>query len=259
MEHVNKEIGRIEGCETVEELRTTLQSIVEAHGFASFAFVDSSPPGTGNPLVIATNPEAWDRDYRSNNFIAVDPVLPVARRTNTPFDWLVVPLPKRLGRKKPGALKTMEAARDHGFTNGLVIPFHYTDDLGRSYSSVCTFFWKDKLQQFSVVLSEERIALHIILLYWAQRAIDLVAKAQNKPSRFLDADGNPLRDISLTDREVDVLSWAGRGKTVSETADILFLSEDTVETHIRHAMHKLGASNKTHAVVKAIYLGLIDA
>jgi LuxR family quorum sensing-dependent transcriptional regulator len=43
-----------------------------------------------------------------------------------------------------------------------------------------------------------------------------------------------------------------------DTADILTLSEETVKTHIRNALTKLGANNKTHGVAKAIYLGLID-
>ena len=62
----------------------------------------------------------------------------------------------------------------------------------------------------------------------------------------------------MTDRERDVLSWAARGKSVLDTADILILSEDTVKTHIRNALTKLGANNKTHGVTKAIYLGLIS-
>jgi DNA-binding CsgD family transcriptional regulator len=61
----------------------------------------------------------------------------------------------------------------------------------------------------------------------------------------------------LTDRERDVLSWAGRGKSVLDTAEILKLSEDTVKSHIRNALKKLDATNKTHAVTKAIYLNLI--
>ncbi len=55
-----------------------------------------------------------------------------------------------------------------------------------------------------------------------------------------------------------MLSWAARGKTAHDTSDILSLSEDTVKTHIRNALHKLDATNKTHGVTKAIYLGLID-
>jgi DNA-binding CsgD family transcriptional regulator len=255
---IEEAIASIERCETLDELSRTLQTVIEARGFASFAFIDTSVPGKDAPLVIATNPEAWDREYRSNGFVHVDPVLPMARRMNVPFHWQNVPMPERLGRKKPGALRTMEAARDHGFTNGLVIPFHYLDDLGRAFSSVCTFFWKDRITQFVSMFNHQRLELHVILLYWAQRAVEIEAKNRNRPSRFLDADGQPLRQVALTDRERDVLSWAGRGKTVSDTAEILTLSEETIDTHMRHAMHKLGANNKTHAVVKAIYLGLID-
>ncbi len=51
----------------------------------------------------------------------------------------------------------------------------------------------------------------------------------------------PLVEVSLTDRERDVLAWAAHGKTVPETAIILSVSEDTVVTHMRNAMRKLGS------------------
>lgn len=258
MRGVEEAIAAIERCETLDELTRALQTAIEARGFSHFAFIDTSVAGSDDPTLIATVPPAWEREYRSGGFVHVDPMLSVARRTNIPFHWWTVPLPKQLGRRRPGAIKTMDAARDHGFTDGLVIPFHYLDDLGRAFSSVCTFFWKDRVTQFISMFKEERLALHIMLLYWAQRAVEIEAKNRSRPSRFLDADGNPLRAVALTDRERDVLSWASRGKTVPETADILTVSEDTIDTHMRHAMHKLGANNKTHAVVKAIYLGLID-
>lgn len=258
MRNVEQPIASIERCESIESLKATLQRIIEDRGFMSFAFLDMSVPGIDDPLVIDTHPEAWTREYRSGGFVHVDPMLPVARRTNTPFDWDSVPLPKPTGRRKPGAIKTMEAARDHGFTNGLVIPFHYIDQLGRQYSSVCTFFWSDRPKRFVSMLRQERFALHVILLYWAQKAIDLSTKARHKPSRFLDSAGLPMLRGSITDRERDVLSWAGRGKSQDDTAAILRLSTNTVETHVRNAIEKLGANNKTHAVAKAIYFGLID-
>jgi len=76
---IEEGIAAIERCETLDGLTRALQSIIEARGFASFAFIDTSVPGKDAPLVIATNPEAWDREYRSNGFVHVDPVLPVAR------------------------------------------------------------------------------------------------------------------------------------------------------------------------------------
>jgi DNA-binding CsgD family transcriptional regulator len=96
------------------------------------------------------------------------------------------------------------------------------------------------------------------MLYWSQRMMDLAAKQMSRRDRFTDPEGNPIEAHHLTDRERDVLSWAARGKTQSETSIILGVAEATVETHIKHAMLKLGAGNKTHAVARALFLGLID-
>ena len=56
----------------------------------------------------------------------------------------------------------------------------------------------------------------------------------------------------LTDREREVLTWAGRGKTSSEIAAILGLSERTVNFHCDQAMKRLDVINRTQAVAKAI-------
>lgn len=64
-------------------------------------------------------------------------------------------------------------------------------------------------------------------------------------------------DIKLSEREKEVLRWSGDGKTGEEIALILNLSQSTVNFHARNAMYKLNAPNKTSAIVKAIYLGLL--
>lgn len=61
-------------------------------------------------------------------------------------------------------------------------------------------------------------------------------------------------DRILTNREREILRWTGDGKTVSEIGMILALSDSTVNFHLRNAMAKLDAPNKTSAVVKAIFL-----
>lgn len=152
----------------------------------------------------------------------------------------------------------MEAAYDHGFTEGFVVPFHYRDHLGRIHSSSSAFYWKDSVSRFRFLISRHRYDLHLIMIYWAQRATDLIAEQHRNQSSILNGQADPRTRIELTDRERDVLAWAARGKTVSESADILAISDGTVETHVRHAMAKLDAVNKTNACVKAIYLGLID-
>ena len=64
-------------------------------------------------------------------------------------------------------------------------------------------------------------------------------------------------DITLSLREKEILRWTGDGKTAEDIARILSLSQSTVNFHLRNAMAKLDAPNKTAAVVRAIYLGLL--
>lgn len=57
----------------------------------------------------------------------------------------------------------------------------------------------------------------------------------------------------LSAREEQVLALAAGGRSLEETAGELYLSIETVKTHRKGAIHKLGALNTTHAV--AIWLG----
>jgi DNA-binding NarL/FixJ family response regulator len=68
---------------------------------------------------------------------------------------------------------------------------------------------------------------------------------------------SPQSDIHLTDREREVLTWVGRGKTSSEIAIILGVRERTVNFHCDQAMKRLDVMNRTQAVAKAIAHGLI--
>lgn len=247
----------IEGCDDVAGLPDLLQRIIEAWGFAAYCFLDIGKPHVDVPYYVGTTGSAWEIEYQHNGFIRVDEVIHKARRTNRPFRWGDTPLPKRLGQKKPGALKTMEAASDYGFKDGLVIPFHFVDSIGRVHSSLCSLIWTESARGFRTVTESAFQKLHLILIYWMQRSIDLRAMAA-PPS------GNVVRlhdagfDVGLTDRERDVLAWAARGKTTSVTAEILGISPKTVDVYAASAIEKLGAGNRTHAVAKAIKLGLID-
>ncbi len=61
----------------------------------------------------------------------------------------------------------------------------------------------------------------------------------------------------LSDRELEVLQCLAEGLTTLQIASRLFISENTVKTHIRHILDKLEASNRTEAVGKATQLGIL--
>lgn len=61
----------------------------------------------------------------------------------------------------------------------------------------------------------------------------------------------------LSDREKTVLTWAARGKTCDEIANIVGVSSRTVEFHLDNARNKLGVSTRIEAAVKATMLRII--
>jgi DNA-binding NarL/FixJ family response regulator len=66
------------------------------------------------------------------------------------------------------------------------------------------------------------------------------------------------RHVALNERELECLTWSGRGKTSPEIAVILGLSKRTVNFHIENACRKLNVATRTEAVVKASAGRLID-
>ena len=63
---------------------------------------------------------------------------------------------------------------------------------------------------------------------------------------------------SLTPRELEVLTWAARGKSARQIGQILHIAKRTVDEHVQTAVRKLGATNKTQAVAIALLERIID-
>jgi PAS domain S-box-containing protein len=57
---------------------------------------------------------------------------------------------------------------------------------------------------------------------------------------------------ALTTREREVVALVAMGATGREIADELHIAHDTVRTHVRNAMGRLGARSRAHLVAKAL-------
>ncbi|SIQ21041.1 DNA-binding transcriptional regulator, CsgD family [Rhizobium sp. RU35A] len=68
----------------------------------------------------------------------------------------------------------------------------------------------------------------------------------------------PVQQKLLTVRELEVVRWTSQGKTSSEIASILSLSDHTVNAYLNKAIKKLDCVNRTQLVAKAIRLRLIS-
>jgi DNA-binding NarL/FixJ family response regulator len=61
----------------------------------------------------------------------------------------------------------------------------------------------------------------------------------------------------LTQRELEILTLLAEGLPNREIADVLFISLDTVKSHLKKIYQKLGAQNRSHAAKLAIRKGIL--
>jgi len=88
-----------------------------------------------------------------------------------------------------------------------------------------------------------------------RRAVD-AAVAQES---FIDPAVPPKGSRGkLTRRQREILQLLANGESTTVAARELDLSEETVKTHTKHALARLGARNRTHAVAIAVRECLID-
>lgn len=66
----------------------------------------------------------------------------------------------------------------------------------------------------------------------------------------------PGRSEGLSDRESEVLALVARGLSNREIAEIMYLSVNTVKTHIRTAYRKIGVATRTQAAIWAVGHGV---
>lgn len=64
--------------------------------------------------------------------------------------------------------------------------------------------------------------------------------------------------VSLTPRETEILQLLGKGSSVAQIAGQLYISQSTAKTHMSKLYDKLGAANRTQAVMAAVRLGLLS-
>jgi DNA-binding NarL/FixJ family response regulator len=93
----------------------------------------------------------------------------------------------------------------------------------------------------------------------AKQVVNLIttgAKQSSAPPERTSPANNPFK---LSEREYKVLCLLVEGKSNQQMADALYLSTETVKTHMRHLMEKLSVSDRTQAAVKAIRSGIVPA
>ena len=93
------------------------------------------------------------------------------------------------------------------------------------------------------------------------RAIEKVAASEPGSVAYVDQQLIPnvlSRDEMLTPREREILQLLADGMSNGDVAAKLFISQETVKSHVRHILTKLEADTRTHAVAIAMREAMID-
>lgn len=91
----------------------------------------------------------------------------------------------------------------------------------------------------------------------ARQLIQMISKRPKKGvvgGQSMGIQNNPFQ---LSEREYEVLCLLVEGLSNQQMAERLYLSAETVKTHMRHVMEKLRVSDRTQAAVKAVKEGIV--
>ena len=184
----------------------------------------------------ATYPDEWKQHYIQRGYYLIDPTLHVAARSIAPVDWTRFERDEKFDR-------VFNDARAFGVpSTGVTIPVRgpYGDCALLSVTRDCPEDeWK--VLRRRMIGDLQMLAVH---MHDSVMQSGVVNRALYAPQ--------------LSQREREVLQWIAAGKSQADIAQILGISNRTVEVHLRSARDKMGALTTPQAVGRAVSSGIIQ-
>lgn len=231
----SEQLRLVETARTTDQAFETVLEQANRLGFPYCSFGMKGPVPFSAPRVswCSNYPMEWQVMYEAKGYLRLDPTVQHAITSDDPVIWSDAVF---------AACPELRAdAASFGLRHGVAVPRR--DATGMV--SLLSFVRGDPeltVEEFSV--KRERLHWLSVLCH----------------EGMLKVWGALLRDdqtIELSQRERDVLRWSCDGKTATDIAQIMSISEATVNFHTRNSCEKLGASNRTAAAVRAALMGLL--
>lgn len=184
--------------------------------------------------IVSNWPQEFLSRYDANRMVRRSAGIRKLRLTTVPFSYDMLEWIGEAAAEEDFG-NFADVVNAHGIRVGHFFPVH--DALGNRGAIV----WSGEKQELPL---DDRLMLQMISIHLFNRLAEIGAAWKSG-------------QVVLTEREVQCLSWTAAGKTSLEIAEILGLSEHTVNHYLNQVTRKLEAVNRTQAVVKAIRRGLI--
>lgn len=187
-------------------------------------------------ISVGNTPAAFADVSADVNVSKRNPVIQRLKSSSLPFTY------DQAFYVRNGVPEMWERQASFGYANGIAVALHLQDHkhflLGMDRKEVLP---ANDEQMVSLLASMQLFAVH----------------AQDAALRLLGVQSVPGEVPALTARELEVLRWTREGKSAWAVGQILSVSHDTVNFHLRNIFRKFGATSKHQAVLQAIAYGLI--
>jgi len=230
-------------AKTPEDIETIVDMLNRLLDIRSAAILIVERGCESGPVIVDTlrftHPDDWMDAYLECNLVKCDPVVERALASTNIFVWTDALL-DALASKEQHPFRCW--ARRFDIKGGLVCPFHSSDNSDQH------FIFYTQVDDGQIPQLSNRLCLVSTLMRYPGEAIRRVYRHS--------CSGGTRH--SLTNRELQVLHWAARGKTSQEIATILSISERTVKFHLSNTYEKLGVVNRQQAIAEAIQARLLS-
>ncbi|MCH2003433.1 LuxR family transcriptional regulator AbaR [Acinetobacter seifertii] len=219
------------------QLFEVVKSTASKLGFDYCAYGMQSPLSIAEPKTIMLNnyPQAWQQRYVEQQYVKVDPTVQHCMVSLKPLVW------SSQYTHTQAEKDFWEEARSYGLNVGWA-------QSSRDFIGTRGML---TLARSSDQLSEKEQKAQYTNMYWLTQTVhSSIAKIVN------DVEFSQF-NLYLTKREKEVLRWTAEGKTSAEIAQILGVSERTINFHLSNSMQKLNVNNKISAAIRAVMLGLL--
>ncbi|WP_099827240.1 helix-turn-helix transcriptional regulator [Oceaniglobus indicus] len=227
-------IERLQSTTTLDDLRAEIFRLRDA--FEAEHLVYHSVNSIGEQYAALTYSDAWVSEYTTQDYARIDPVVQGCLRRFHPVDW------KQLDWSPKPTRAFLGAAVDNGVGHqGYSVPI------------------RGPSGQFALFTISHRATDEAWKTFRDAHLSDLILLAHfiNQKALEIERGSDHIPVQKLSPREVDALTMLASGLNRAQAADTLAISEHTLRVYIESARFKLGASNTTHAVAKALAQGLL--
>lgn len=229
-------VDRLDSVSDTTDPVELMRSICRLYDLKTTAYfgINTAHPDIRSPLLFVTYSKEWVSHYRQMRYVDLDPIVKAGFSAVLPIEWNVFDERSRRLRTFFG-----EAAEFGLGRTGLTFPIR-----GRLGDRALFTITSDASpHEWNARLHHMKRDFHVLAYHLHQKV--------------LRQGGLDREVVRLARREAECLKWTAAGKTNDETATILSIAPKTVRCYLETARTKLGATNSTHAVAKALNQNLI--